>query len=287
MSRGVWQGLAAYTIWGLFPLYWKQFGHVPALQIIAHRIVWSFVALVVLAFAIRRGAGGFPKPTPRALGLLAAAAVLIGVNWFLYVWGVNAGFVLQTSLGYFMTPLVNVLLGVVVLRERLRPLQWVAVGVAGAGVAYLTAAVGTLPAVALGLAFTFGSYGLVKKSVSLPAVEGLTVETAVLVVPAAALLLAAQADGTGAFLHTGMTTDVLLACGGVVTICPLLLFASAVRQVPLSIVGLLQYVSPTIQFGLGLFVYGESFSRVQFTGFAAVWAALALFGLDGIRAQRR
>jgi chloramphenicol-sensitive protein RarD len=286
MSRGVWQGLAAYTIWGLFPLYWKQFGHVPALQIIAHRIVWSFVALVVMALVLRPAGRAFQRPPLRAAVLLSVAAVLIGVNWFLYVWGVNAGFVLETSLGYFMTPLVNVVLGVAVLRERLRPLQWVAVGVATLGVAYLTAAVGTLPLVALGLAFTFGSYGLVKKSVAQPPVAGLTIETAVLVIPAAAFLLAAQAAGTGAFLHTGARTDVLLACGGLVTIAPLLLFASAVQRVPLSIVGLLQYVSPTIQFLLGLFVYGESFTRVQFTGFAAVWVALVLFGLDGIRAQR-
>jgi chloramphenicol-sensitive protein RarD len=286
MTRGVWQGLAAYTIWGLFPLYWKQFGHVPALQIIAHRILWSFLALLVVAVVLRRSRGTAGRPAPRTLALLAVAAVLIGVNWFLYVWGVNAGFVLQTSLGYFMTPLVNVVLGVAVLRERLRPLQWVAVGVAAAGVAYLTAAVGTLPLVALGLALTFGSYGLVKKAVPLPPVEGLTIETAVLVVPAVALLLAAEAGGTGAFLHTGARTDVLLACGGLVTMAPLLLFASAVRRVPLSIVGLLQYVAPTIQFGLGTLVYEEPFSRVQFTGFAAVWVALVLFGLDGIRAQR-
>lgn len=289
MTRGVWQGLAAYTIWGLFPLYWKQFGHVPALQIIAHRIVWSFVALAVLLVAARaagRPGAGLSRPPSRTLGLLALAAVLIGVNWFLYVWGVNAGFVLQTSLGYFMTPLVNVVLGVAVLRERLRPLQWAAVAIAACGVVYLTAAAGTVPLVALGLALSFGCYGLIKKAVPLPPVEGLAIETAVLVVPAAGFLLAADAGGTGAFLHTGAATDVLLACGGVVTMAPLLLFASAVRRVPLSIVGLLQYVAPTIQFVLGLLVYGEPFSRVQLTGFAAVWVALVLFALDGLRSQR-
>ncbi len=287
MSRGIWQGLAAYAIWGLFPLYWKQFSHVPAIQTIAHRILWSFLALVVLQVATRPSGASVVRPSAKAMGLLALAAALIGANWFLYVWGVNAGLVLQTSLGYFMTPLVNVLLGVAVLRERLRPLQWAAVGVAAAGVSYLTIAVGTLPLVALGLAFSFGSYGLVKKQVALPSREGLLLETAVLVAPAGLFLLLAHLQGTGAFLRTGALTDLLLVGGGVVTIVPLLLFASAVRRVPLSVVGLLQYVSPTIQFAIGILVYAEPFTHVQLIGFSTVWVALVLFGVDGLRASRQ
>jgi chloramphenicol-sensitive protein RarD len=282
---GFWYGVAAYGIWGLFPLYWKLVQHVPALQILGHRIVWSFAALAALTTFSR----GAPAPSlwhvpARVIGVYAIAAVLIGINSFLYVYAVNAGFIVETSLGYFIAPLVNVLLGVVVLGERLRAGQWLSAALAAAGVAYLTRAYGSVPWIAAGLATSFGSYGLVKKKAPLDSLRGLTLETAVLVIPAAAYVTALQVDGRGAFLHTGLVSDLLLVGSGLVTISPLLLFASAVRRIPLSVVGLLQYIAPTIQFLLGVFLYDEPFSRTQLIGFAIVWIALIVFSVDGLRA---
>ena len=284
---GFWYGVAAYGIWGLFPLYWKLVQHVPALQILGHRIVWSFAALAALT-AFSQGAPAAPslwKVPARVSGVYAIAAVLIGINSFLYVYAVNAGFIVETSLGYFIAPLVNVLLGVVVLHERLRGGQWLAVVLAAAGVAYLTRAYGSVPWIAAGLATSFGSYGLVKKKAPLDSLRGLTLETAVLVIPAAAYLTALQVNGRGAFLHTGFVPDLLLVGSGLVTISPLLLFASAVRRIPLSVVGLLQYIAPTIQFLLGVFIYREPFSRTQLIGFSIVWIALMVFSIEGLRTR--
>jgi chloramphenicol-sensitive protein RarD len=285
LRRGIWQGLAAYTIWGTFPIYWKLFHGIPALEVLAHRVTWSFVAVTAMLVA----AGRFrllvaAARSPRQASIYGLAAVLIGVNWFLYVWGVNAGFVVETSLGYFITPLINVLLGVLVFRERLSAPQWAAVAVAAAGVLYLTVMYGTVPWLALGLAVTFGSYGLTKKKATLGAFDGLALETAVLVGPAVAYLAFLAVAGRSSFARVGAVTDVLLIGGGLITIAPLLLFASAVRAVPLSIVGLLQYISPTIQLVIGVLLFREPFTRVQVTGFACVWAALALFAFDSLRA---
>jgi chloramphenicol-sensitive protein RarD len=283
---GFWYGVAAYGIWGLFPLYWKLVQHVPALQILGHRIVWSFAALAVLTtFSRDISAPSLWRAPRRVIGMYAIAAVLIGINSFLYVYAVNAGFIVETSLGYFIAPLVNVVLGVLVFRERLRAGQWIAVALAAAGVAYLTRAYGAVPWIAAGLATSFGSYGLVKKKAPLDSLRGLTLETAVLVIPAAAFLAAVQANGRGAFLHTGVASDLLLVGGGLVTIGPLLLFASAVRRIPLSVIGLLQYIAPTIQFLLGVFLYHEPFSRTQLIGFTVVWIALLVFSVDGLRAR--
>ena len=282
---GFWYGVAAYGIWGLFPLYWKLVQHVPALQILGHRIVWSFAALAALTtFSRGARAPSLWHVPARVIGVYAIAAALIGINSFLYVYAVNAGFIVETSLGYFIAPLVNVLLGVVVLRERLRAGQWLAAALAAAGVAYLTRAYGSVPWIAAGLATSFGSYGLVKKKAPLDSLRGLTLETAVLVIPAAAYLTALHVNGRGAFLHTGVVSDLLLVGGGLVTISPLLRFASAVRRIPLSVVGLLQYIAPTIQFLLGVLLYHEPFSRTQFIGFAIVWIALIVFSVDGLRA---
>ncbi len=289
MKRGVWIGAAAYTLWGLFPLYWTQIESVPALQIIAHRITWSFVVLLVLMAGsrVRHQRTERPVVSLAALRLYAIASVLIGLNWFLYVWGVNHGLVVGTSLGYFITPLVNVLLGVVVLRERLRPTQWLAVAIAAGGVAYLSVAYGSVPWISLALALTFGTYGLVKKTAPLPAASGLTVETGILFVPAVVFLLIVELNGAGAFVHDGTRVTWLLAGAGVVTTVPLLLFATAAPHVPLSVLGILQYISPTIQFVLGVFLFREPFSRSQLVGFAAVWIALTLFAIDGWRHHLR
>jgi chloramphenicol-sensitive protein RarD len=283
---GFWRGVAAYGIWGLFPLYWKLVEQVPALQIISHRIVWSFVTLAIVAAArfVREIASQLDR---RTLAIYVIAAVLISINWFLYVYAVNTGVVLETSLGYFITPLVNVLLGVMVLRERLRPLQWCAVALAAIGVLQLTFGYGSLPWIAIGLALSFGSYGLVKKKAPLDSLAGLTLETGLVVIPAATYLLAANANGHGAFAHSGLTTDLLLIGGGPVTVVPLLLFASAVRRVTLTTIGLLQYISPTIQFFLGVFLYGEPFSGTRLVGFVIVWMACLLFSIDGLRSRAR
>ena len=284
---GFWLGVTAYSIWGLFPLYWKLVEHVPALQIISHRIAWSFVTLALVGaarFGRRLVAAGLQT---RVVAIYAIAAVLITINWFLYVYAVNTGFVLETSLGYFITPLVNVLLGVIVLRERLRPLQWCAVALAAIGVLQLTFGYGSLPWIAIGLAISFGSYGLVKKKAPLDSLAGLTLETAIVVIPAAAYLFTVNANGHGAFAHSGLTTDVLLIGGGPVTVVPLLLFASAVRRVTLTTVGLLQYIAPTIQFFLGAFLYGEPFAGTRLVGFVIVWTACLLFSIDGLRARSR
>jgi chloramphenicol-sensitive protein RarD len=221
--------------------------------------------------------------TPRVVLLYFAAAILIGVNWYLYVWAVGHDLVVETSLGYYITPLVNVLLGVAVLGERLRPTKWIAVALAAVGVAILTLAYGAPPRIALALAASFGTYGLVKKTAPLPPLEGLTLETVLLGLPAVAYLVAAERSGTGVFLHGATATSVFLIGGGLVTIVPLLLFASAVRLVPLSTMGLLQFISPTIQLVLALALYHEPFGRSRVAGFIAVWLALMVFAFDQIR----
>jgi chloramphenicol-sensitive protein RarD len=285
MTRPLWYALAAYLMWGLFPLYWGLIRHVPTAQAMGHRVVWSAVVLgaLVAGSRRRRTLGGV---TRRVIGIYAVAAVLIGVNWTIYVWAVNAGFVVQTSLGYFITPLISVLLGVVVLRERLRRLQWIAVALATAGVLHLTRTYGALPWIALGLAISFGTYGLIKKRAPLPPVEGLLLETVILTPIALVYLVAIQRGGSGLFLHAGLSTDLLLVGTGLLTVVPLLLFATAVQRAPLSIVGILQYVSPTMQFLLGIFFFHEQFSTAQFTGFTLVWSAVLLFGVDGLLARR-
>jgi chloramphenicol-sensitive protein RarD len=287
VRRGFWLGAAAYSIWGLFPIYWKLVAAVPASQVLAHRIVWSCVALgAILAWPSR---ARLPRGTvtPRVVLLYLAAAILIGVNWFLYVWAVGHDFVVETSLGYYITPLVNVLLGVAILRERLRPATWAAVALATCGVAVLTWAYGTPPRIALGLAASFGTYGLVKKTAPLPPLEGLALETALLALPALAYLVAAERAGSGAFLHGPAATDAFLIGGGLVTIVPLLLFASAVRMVPLSTMGLLQFISPTIQLVLALGLYHEPFGGFRLVGFVAVWLALVIFAAQQVRAPSR
>lgn len=286
-GRGILHGLVAYGIWGLFPVYWKLLSHVPAIQVLAHRIVWSCILLVLGLAWLRRRGMAWPAVGRDVVATYALAAVLIGGNWFLYIWGVGHGRVLETSLGYFLTPLVNVLFGVLVLRERLRPVQWTAVGIATIGIVYLAVAVGGLPWIALGLAVSFGSYGLIKKRAPLPALQGLTLETAILWLPAAGLIGTGMLSGTGAFLNGMPGTDGYLVLGGLVTVVPLLLFASAVQLVPLSTVGILQYISPSIQFVLGTLLYHEPFGPAQLRGFIAVWVALVVFTVDGVWTGRR
>ena len=287
MNKGIWNGLGAYVLWGFFPIYWKLLHEVSALQVIGHRISWSFVLLIAVILLTRqwqefRSAALAPK----VIGIYAIAGVLLSVNWLIYVWGVNSGFIVETSLGYFINPLVSVLLGVLFLRERLRALQWVAVGLAAAGVIYLTLTYGRPPWIALSLAFTFGIYGLVKKLAPLGSLYGLTLETALVFPLALIYLVFVQSAGTGAFLHQGMVTDIVLIGTGVVTSIPLLMFASAARQIPLTMIGVLQYIAPTLQFLIGVFLYHEPFDQSRLIGFSLVWLALIIFWVENYLANR-
>jgi chloramphenicol-sensitive protein RarD len=287
VNRGLWYAIGAYCAWGLFPLYWKALHGVPALELIGHRILWSF-ALLAIVILVQRGWKSFAADAfkPRVLGIYTVAAVLVSVNWFVYVWAVNAGFVVETSLGYFINPLISVLFGVVLLREKLRRFQWVAVGLAAAGVTYLTIAYGSLPWIALTLAISFALYGLVKKLAPLGSVNGLALETGMLSLPALAYLLFLDRAGTGAFLHSEPRINLLLVGAGFATTIPLLLFASAARRIPLLWIGLLQYIAPTIQFILGVTIYHEALTTQRLIGFSMVWAALIVFAVEGVLAHR-
>lgn len=283
LNKGVWYAVGAYGIWGLLPLYWKALHDVPALQLISHRIAWSSLLLIVV-LALRGRLTGFWSrvSAPKTLLVYGAAALLLGVNWLTYVWGVNSGFVVETSLGYFINPLLSVCLGVVFLGERLRPAQWASVGLAALGVAYLTYDYGRLPWIALVLASTFAAYGLVKKLASLGSVEGLALETGLLFLPALAVLVFAEQTGAGSLAEASPLRWLAFAGTGVVTTVPLLLFASSARRIPLSLIGVLQYLAPTLQFMLGVFVFREPISAHTLIGFSVVWAALVLFAGEAL-----
>lgn len=283
LNKGVWQAVGAYAIWGLLPLYWKALHDVPALQLISHRIVWSSLLLTVMLIALRQLAAFRATAfAPKTLAVYAVAAVLLGVNWLTYVWAVNAGFVVETSLGYFINPLLSVLLGVFFFAEKLRPAQWVSVALAAAGVAYLTYDYGRLPWIALVLASTFAVYGIVKKTAPLPSVDGLALETGILFVPALAVLVLAELNGTGGFGGASPLMVLAFAGTGVVTTVPLLLFSASAKRIPLVWIGILQYIAPTLQFLLGVFVFREEVSAHTLVGFGLVWAALVLFGAEAI-----
>jgi chloramphenicol-sensitive protein RarD len=287
-NKGIWFAAGAYIIWGLFPIYWKQLSDVPAFQLLGHRIVWSFLFLIAIVFITRQfSAFRAEAANRRVLGVYTIAALLIGVNWLTYVWAVNAGYIVETSLGYFINPLLSVLLGVIFLRERLRPLQWLPVGLATLGVAYLTLVYGRPPWIALLLAFTFGLYGLVKKIAPLGSLHGLTLETGILFLPAMIFLALMGISGEGAFLEGSLKTDILLVGAGIVTAVPLLFFASAARRIPLVMIGLMQFIAPSIQFMIGVFIYDEPFSRNQLIGFSIVWLALIIFWVEGYMANRK
>jgi chloramphenicol-sensitive protein RarD len=271
MKKGIWYAIGAYASWGILPMYWKLIRGVPALQIVGHRIVWSFLTLLVFILFLRKwDEFRLAALSWRVLRVYILAALLIGVNWLIYIWAVNAGHIIETSLGYFINPLLSVALGVVLFRERLRPLQWVSVGLAAVGVIYLTVVLGVVPWIALSLSFTFGFYGLVKKFAPIGSLQGLALESGILLAPALGYLFITGMNGTGAFLHTDTMTAIFMAGAGIITIMPLLLFASAARRIPLSLMGILQYISPTLQFLVGVVIYKEAFSNIQLIGYAFV-----------------
>jgi chloramphenicol-sensitive protein RarD len=283
MNTGILYAATAYALWGLFPIYFKALQAVPSLEIMLHRIVWSLVfVLIVLTWRRQWKWIGETLRRPKVLAGFAASAVLLSTNWFIYIWAVNTGRVVDASLGYFINPLVNVLLGFVLLRERMRPGQWGAIALAAAGVAWLTWHGGHLPWIGLTLAATFGTYGLLRKTAVLGPLEGLSLETLLLFPFAAVYLASLAAEGHNAFLAAPASTQWLLVAAGPITAIPLLLFAAGARRIPLSLLGLLQYIGPTLQLIIGVWLYGESFSGGRAAGFAVIWSALAVYSLEGL-----
>ncbi|TDD25909.1 EamA family transporter RarD [Kribbella turkmenica] len=278
MNRGLLYGAATYGIWGLLPLYWRLLDNAGAVEVLAHRFVWT-LGIIALLLRVRPRAGWWRelRQRPAALKLLAAAAVIIAVNWYLYIWGVNHERVVETSLGYFISPLITVLVGVVLFRERLRRPQWFALGLAALAVAWLTLDYGQVPWVAVGLALSFAAYGVLKKKAATGAVESLAVEATIILPVVLGYLVWLDLVGRATFIHAGWTTTLLLIAAGPATAIPLLFFAGAVTRIPLTYLGLLQYLTPSVQFALGVFVFAEPMPPERLAGFALIWTALTIF----------
>jgi chloramphenicol-sensitive protein RarD len=288
MSKGSLYALGAYLIWGFFPIFFRLLEQAPAIQIVAHRILWSFILLAILLAArkewktLRRAITG-----PKMLAIFMIASILLTLNWLIYIYGVQAGFIVETSLGYYINPLVSVLLGVIFLRERLRPLQWVAVGLAALGVLYLAIDYGRIPWIALSLAITFGLYGFAKKTSPLGSFYSLSMETGLMFIPSIIFLLFLQTQGKSVFGAGSTLTTVLLVLTGPITAVPLLLFGAAARKISLTMLGLMQYIAPTMQFLIGVWLYKEPFTFANLIGFCIIWVALILLWGEGYSYYRR
>jgi chloramphenicol-sensitive protein RarD len=287
-KNGTLSAFLAYALWGVLPLYWKGLQELPAAEILAHRMVWSLVFVAVVQLVTRRW--GWLADVVRQPGnylRFVATALILAVNQGVYLWANNSGHLVEASLGYFINPLVNVLLGIVFLRERLRPGQAAAVIIAMLGVGYLTFNYGRLPLIALTLAGTFGVYGLLRKTAKLGSIEGFTLEMALLFVPSVALLAMLGAQGVGAIGQSGAGTTLLLLGAGAATATPLLLFTYGARRVTMTTLGILQYVAPTLQFLIGVYVFGETFDQSRLVGFIMIWIALAIYWVEGYSVYRR
>lgn len=285
-SLGLIFGLSAYILWGLFPLYWPLLKPASAYEIVAHRAVWTLVfCLIVLAFHRKLRQTIAQVKNPRTLLGLTATAALISINWIVYIWATNTGHVVEASLGYYINPLVIIAFGVLLLKEKMRVGQWIAVGIATTGVAVLTIDYGRLPWIALALAFSWGSYGVIKKVLGLGALEGLTIETMLSFIPYATFLLILYKNGTGQFGdHLGLT--ILLISAGAITAIPLLLFNGSTTRLPYTVIGLLQYITPTIQFSIGVWVRHEDMPMARWVGFVIIWCALIALAIDLLRSSR-
>ncbi|HVL33367.1 MAG TPA: EamA family transporter RarD [Actinomycetota bacterium] len=284
--KGAIFGAAAYLLWGAFPLYWPLLAPAKPVEILAHRIAWSLLVIGAILL-IRRGVSWIRDLGGRRLRLLSLAALIISANWGTYIYGVNNGFVVETSLGYFINPLVTVMFGVLLLGERLRRAQWIAITIAAIAVTVLTLDYGRPPWIAIILAFSFGTYGLLKKQAGVGAVESLAVETAVLFVPAVTFLFVYGARGEGTFMNAGWDHAALLATTGVVSVIPLLFFGAAAIRVPLTTIGLLQYLAPILQFLIGVAVRHEEMPASRWAGFVMVWIALIVLTVDALHGARK
>lgn len=287
-NKGVFLAGGSYVLWGLLPVYWKQLHTVPALQTLSHRIVWALAFTVILLTVRRDWAWLRPALRSRKTVLIfLASAAFLSVNWLVYIWAVNTNYVVEASLGYFITPLLNVALGVLLYKERMRAGQWLAIAIAGAGVLYLAVVYGHFPWIGLTLAVTFALYGVLRKQAPLPSLQGLTLETMFAALPALLYLTTIQMTGQAAFINDGALITTLLIGAGAITAVPLIMFAAGVRLIPLTTLGILQFISPTIQFLLGVLVFGESFNLQRLAGFSLVWIALIVFTAENFITRRR
>jgi chloramphenicol-sensitive protein RarD len=287
MKKSAFLVALAYALWGLFPIYFKMLNTVSPFQIMSHRMAWCFVFMLII-MALRGELPALMKTiTWRTALIYLCAGGILSINWLTYVWAVNSGYILEASLGYFINPLVIVLLGVVFLKEKLRLTQWIPIGLAALAVGYITIQHGKLPWIALVLAFSFGIYSLIKKIAPLDALPGLTMETAMVFLPALGFLLFENFRGQGTFIHDGASISLLLAASGIVSGVPLMLFSAGAQKIPLTLVGMLQYISPTIQFFLGVFLYGEAFDQTRVVGFSIIWLALLIYSLEGWAVRRK
>lgn len=285
-SLGLFFGVGAYVFWGLFPLYWPLLKPANPLEIVSHRAVWTLVFCVIVLSILRQLRSTFAiMKNPKKMVGLFATTILISINWLTYIWATNNGHVVEAALGYYINPLIIIAFGVLLLREKMRPLQWVAVGIAAIGVTILTLDYGRLPWVAISLALSWGTYGLVKKKLDLGALEGLTIETLISLLPYGFYLFYIGNQGTGQFGH-GVLLTILLISAGAMTAIPLLLFNGSTTRLPYSTIGLLQYITPTIQFAIGVWINHEAMPTARWIGFVVIWMALAALGTDLVRSSR-
>lgn len=282
LQRGAAAASASYIIWGLLPIYWKALKVVAPFEILAHRMAWSMPFAILFLYLLGRGRPMIDLHNKQALGFSALSSSLLAVNWLIYIWAVNSGYILEASLGYYINPLVSVCFGMVFMQERLRSAQVVAVILAGLGVIYLTFVYGRFPWIGLALAITFGIYGLLHKKISIGPLHSLHLETLIFFVPATLFLVYLEWRGTGVFMHGDWSTTTLLIGTGLITTVPLLLFGYAAQKIPLILLGILQYTAPTLNLLLGIFVYGEDFPASRMIGFMLVWSGLAVFLAEGI-----
>lgn len=281
-SGGVIAAIGAYVMWGTLPIYWKTLEHVSAPEILCHRMVWSLIFTFLLVICMKRWRDFLGRfKDKKVVTRVFLTGCLLAGNWLIYIWAVNSGHILEASLGYYINPLVAICLAVVVLKERLRPGQYCAIAIAAAGVLYLTVSYGQFPWIALSLACSFAVYGILHKTTDIPALEGLGMETVPLFLPASGVLFYLSSTGEGTFTGSGTSTSILLVFTGVATSVPLLLFGYAAKKIPFSLLGLLQYIAPTISFFIGIFVYSENFPKERMVGFSLVWIALAVYLGEG------
>lgn len=287
MKRGITYALFAYVFWGLHPIYWKLLKHVPSVEIVSHRVLWSFIFFAVIIFFRKEWKGLIKKiKSSKKKWIFFVPALLIGSNWTMYIWAVNAGFIIETSLGYFISPLISVFLGIVFLKESLRKIQLLAVGTAAVGVLVMTIIYGQFPWISLCIAGLWSTYGLLRKKSPLSSVEGLTLETACMTLPVLVYLIYLTLFGSSSFL-SDVPTTLLLIGAGVISGFPLLIYIIAARLIKLSLIGILQYIYPTIIFLIGVFIYNEPLNEAKIIGFIFIWVSLIIYSIEGIKMKKR